>query len=100
VPSALDGFLTEECDDELAGQLRAEIEAAQGAGYEHFEFNLFDLELFYRESRVRIAEAVPLGYDDAELSLAEFLAALPDVPPGPRMPGRPRRALTPPPPSS
>ena len=100
MPSALDGFLKEECDEELAGRLRAEVDAAEGAGYDHFEFNLFDLELFYGEGRVRIAEAVPLGYDEAELSLAEFLAAIPDVPAGPRMPGRPRRTFTPPPPSA
>jgi hypothetical protein len=99
MPSALDGFLKEECDEELAGRLRAEVEAAQGAGYDRFEFNLFNLELFYGERRARIAEAVPLGFDDAELSLAEFLAAIPDVPPGPRMPGRPRRATPLPPPN-
>jgi hypothetical protein len=100
MPSALDGFLTEECDRELAASLRAEVEAAQGAGYDHFEFNLFDLELFYEENRVVIGEVVPLGYDDAELTLAEFLAAIPDVPPGRRMPGRPRRVFAPPPPPS
>jgi hypothetical protein len=99
VPSALEGFLAEESDDELAGQLRAEIEVAQGAGYDHFEFNLFDVELFYAENRAKIVEAVPLGYDYADLTLAEFLAALPDVPAGPRMPGRPRRARPMPPPS-
>lgn len=99
MPSALDGFLTEECDERLAGQLRAEVEAAEGTGYDHFQFNLFDVELFYAENRVTIIEAVPLGYDDAELTLSEFLAAMPDVPPGPRMPRRPRRVITPPPPS-
>jgi hypothetical protein len=92
VASALQGFLIEECDDELAGHLRAEVEAAQGKGYDHFEFNLFDLELFYAENRVKVVEAVPLGYEDSDVTLSEFLAALPDVPPGPRMPGRPRRA--------
>lgn len=100
MPSALDGFLTEECDDHLAGQLRAEVEAAQGAGYDHFEFNLFDVEFFYAENRVRIVEAVPLGFEDSELTLTAFLAAIPDVPPGPRMPDRPRRVITPPPPSN
>jgi hypothetical protein len=100
MPTALDGFLTEECDEHLAGQLRAEVEAAQGAGYDHFEFNLFDVELFYGENRVRIVEVVPLGYDESELTLTELLAAIPDVPPGPRMPRRPRRVITPPPPSN
>ena len=100
MPSALEGFLNLECDEQLAGCLRAELEAAQGAGYDHFEFNLFDVELFYAENRVMIAEAVQLGYDDAELTLSEFLSAIPDVPPGPRMPGRPRRVFTQPPPSS
>jgi len=98
-PSALQGFLELDCDEQLAGWLRAEVEAAQGAGYDHFEFNLFDVELFYAENRVRIADATALGYDDAELTLSEFLAAIPDVPPGPRMPGRPRRVIVPPPPS-
>jgi hypothetical protein len=98
MPSALEGFLKLECDEQLAGWLRAEVEAAQDAGYDHFEFNLFDVELFYAENRVTIAEAVQLGYDDAELTLSEFLAAVPDVPAGPRMPGRPRRVFTPPPP--
>jgi hypothetical protein len=97
VPTALEGFVAEECDEQLAGQLRAEVEAAQGAGYDHFEFNLFDLELFYAENRVKIVEAVPLGFDDADVTLAEFLAALPDVPPGPRMQGRPRRSRPMPP---
>jgi hypothetical protein len=91
VASALEGFLNEECDDELAGNLRAEVEAAQGTGYDHFEFNLFDLELIYGEGRAKIVEAVPLGYEDADLTLTEFLAALPDVPRGARMP-RPRKA--------
>jgi hypothetical protein len=98
VASALEGFLKLECDGELAGWLRAEVAAAAGSGYDHFEFNLFDVELFYAEDRVTVVEAVPLGYDDAQVSLAEFLAAIPDVPPGPRMPGRPRRIIAPPPP--
>jgi hypothetical protein len=98
MPSALDGFLTEECDEQLAGRLRAEVDAAQGAGYDHFEFNLFDVAFYYAENRVTIAEAVPLGYDNVELTLPEFLAAIPDVPPGPRMPGRPRRSIILPPP--
>jgi hypothetical protein len=62
MPTALDGFLAEECDAQLAGRLRAEVEAAQGQGYDHFELNLFDVELYYAENRVTIAEAVPLGY--------------------------------------
>lgn len=98
MPSALQGFLKLECDEQLAGWLRAEVEAAQGAGYDHFEFNLFDVEMFYAENRVTITEAAALGYNDAELTLWEFLAAIPDVPPGPRMPGRPRRVIVPPPP--
>jgi hypothetical protein len=96
--SALEGFL-EECDEELAGRLRAEVAAAQGVGYDHFEFDLFDVELFYAENRVTIADAVRQGYTKAELTLSEFLAAIPDVPPGARMPGRPRRLIIPPPPS-
>jgi hypothetical protein len=99
VVRALAGFLALECDDQLAGWLRAEVNAAQGAGYDHFEFNLFDVELFYGENRVTIREAAELGYEDSELPLTEFLAAIPDVPPGPRMPGRPRRAIIPPPPA-
>lgn len=87
-----------ECDDTLAGWLRAEVVAAGGTGYDHFEFNLFDIELFYAEGRVVLTEAVALGFDDVEVPLAEFVAALPDVPPGPRMPGRPRRAIAVPPP--
>jgi hypothetical protein len=99
MPSALEGFLNLECDEQVAGWLRAEVEAAEGAGYDHFEFNLFDVEMFFAENRVRIADATALGYDEAELTLAEFLAAIPDVPPGPRMPGRPRRVISLPPPS-
>jgi hypothetical protein len=97
MPSALEGFLELECDEQIAGWLRTEVAAAQGAGYDSFGFNLFDVELFYSENRVKITEAVELGYGDAELSLADFLAAIPDVPPGPRMPGRPRRVIPMPP---
>jgi hypothetical protein len=97
--SALEGFLAMECDDALAGWLRGEVAASAGSGYDRFELNLFDLELFYSEDRVTIAEAVPLGYDDVELTLTAFLAAIPAVPPGPRMPGRPRRVIAPPPPT-
>lgn len=100
MPSALEGFLELECDDQMAGWLRAEAEAAEGVGYDHFEFNLFDVELFYAEDRVRITEAAGLGYSDAELTLSDFLAAIPDAPPGPRMPGRPRRSIPMPPPSA
>jgi hypothetical protein len=98
MPTALEGFLEFDCDNDLAGRLRAEVEAANGAGYEQFEFNTFDVELFYAENRVTIKETVPLGYDDVELTLTEFLAAIPNVPSGPRMPGRPRRVIVPPPP--
>lgn len=100
VASALDGFLNLECDDELAGELRAEVAAAGGTGYDHFEFNMFDVELFYAEGRVAVAEAVPLGYDPVELPLSEFLAAIPDVPVGPQMPRRPRRVIIRPPQST
>jgi hypothetical protein len=72
--------------------LRAEVAAAQGEGFDSFEFNMFDVELFYAEDRVRITDATALGYDDAELTMREFLAALPEVPAGPRMYGR--RACT------
>jgi hypothetical protein len=99
VPSALEGFIEHECDDQLAGRLRAEIAAAQGWGYDRLEFNLFDVELFYADNRVTITEAVPLGYDDAEVTVAEFLAAIPDVPPTQRMPRPSRRAIIPPPPA-
>jgi hypothetical protein len=95
--SALEGFLSLECDARLAGWLRAEVEAAEGAGYDEFGFNLFEVELFYAEKRVKIVEVVPLGFEDAELTLEEFLLAIPDVPPGPRMPGRPRRVFEMPP---
>lgn len=93
VPSALEGLLELECTDELAGRLRAEVAAAEGSGYDHFEFNLFDVELFYAEGRVTLVEAVSLGYDDTELRLQDFLHGLPDVPPGPRMRDRPRRVI-------
>jgi hypothetical protein len=99
MPTALEGFLKFDCDDDLAARLRAEVAAANGAGYDRFEFNTFDVELFYAENRVAIKEAAALGYDDVALTLSEFLAALPDVPPGPRMYGRPRRVIVPPPPS-
>jgi hypothetical protein len=98
MPSALEGFLKLECDEQLAGWLRAEVAAAQGTGYDHFEFNLFDVELFYGESRVSIREAAALGYEDADVTLPDFLAAIPDVLAGARMPGRPRRVIVPPPP--
>jgi hypothetical protein len=99
MPSALEGFLKLECDEQLAAWLRAEVEAAHGQGYDHFEFNLFEVELFFGEGRVTITEAAALGYEDAEVMLDDFLAAIPDVPPGARMPGRPRRVIVPPPPS-
>lgn len=65
----------------------------------HFEFNLFDIELFFGEDRITIKEAAALGYEDAQVTLHDFLAAIPDVSPGWRMPGRPRRVIVPPPPS-
>jgi hypothetical protein len=71
MPSALEGFLAHECDGDLASRLRAEIAIAQGAGYDVFEFNMFDVELFYGEDRVLIKEAVELGCFDSELTLAE-----------------------------
>lgn len=58
--SALDGFLEEECDAALAGHLRAEVAATDGHGYDHFEFNLIDLDLYYAEGRVSIVQAVSL----------------------------------------
>jgi hypothetical protein len=36
---------------------------------------------------------------EIEEAVEEFLSALPDVAPGPRMYGRPRRVIVPPPPS-
>jgi hypothetical protein len=51
----------------------------------------------YAERRVAIREAVALGYEYAEITLNDFLAAIPDVPPGARKPGRPRRVIVPPP---
>jgi hypothetical protein len=90
VATALEGFLELECNDELASRLRAEIAAANGAGYDDFSGNLFGLELFYAEGRVVLADLESLGYEDCEVTLAAFLEALPDVPPGKRMPGRPR----------
>jgi hypothetical protein len=95
----MEGFLSYDCDEDLAARLRREVEEAQGAGYDLFEFNTFDVEIFYGEDRVHVREATPLGFDDEELTVAEFLAALPDVPPGPRMHGRPRRVIVPPPPA-
>jgi hypothetical protein len=96
--SALEGFLRLECDEQLAGWLRAEVDAAQGVGED--KFDLFDVELVYQENRVTIAEAAALGYDNAQLTLAEFLVAIPDVPPRPRMPGRPKRVFKMPPASN
>jgi hypothetical protein len=55
--SALDGFLLHECDEQLAGSLRAEVEAARGHEYDRVELNLFDLEFFHAESRVTIKDA-------------------------------------------
>lgn len=96
--TALEGFLKHECNDSLAAKLRAEIEAASGAGYDHFDFDLFDVEFFYGENRVTIRDVVLDQYSDVEMPLADFVAALPDVPPGERMPGRPRHATPMPPP--
>ena len=98
VASAIDGFLAYDCDDDLAARLQREVQEAHGAGYDCFEFNTFDIELFYGENRVKVSEVAALGYDDAELTIDEFLSALPDVPPGPRMHGRPRRVIVLPPP--
>jgi hypothetical protein len=93
----MEGFLAYDCDDHLAARLRREIDEARGAGYDCFEFTTFDVELFYGENRVKITEAAALGYSDVELTVEEFLAALPDVPPRLRMYGRPRRVIVPPP---
>jgi hypothetical protein len=38
VPTALEGFRKLECDAVIAGQLRAEIAAADGFGYDHFAY--------------------------------------------------------------
>ena len=97
--SALDGFLWFDCDDDLAGRLRTEIAVAGGKGYDLFGFNCFDVELFYAEDRVALSEVLDLGYEAVELTVAEFLAALPDVPPGPRMYRKPREVIVLPPPS-
>lgn len=94
----MDGFLSHDCDDDVAARLRREVHEANGAGYDCLEFNTFDIELFYGENRVRVSEAAALGYDDVELTIDEFLSALPDVPPGSRMHSRPRRVIVPPPP--
>jgi hypothetical protein len=83
VASAMAGFLAYDWDDDLGARLRREIDEAKGAGYDCFEFNTFDVELFYGENRVKITEAAALGYDDGELTIEKFLSALPDVPPGP-----------------
>lgn len=99
VARAMEGFLDYDCDEDLAARLRREVEEAQGKGYDHFEFNTFDVELFYGEDRVQVREAVPLGFDDEDVTIAEFLAALPEVAPGARMHGRPRRVIVPPPPT-
>jgi hypothetical protein len=101
VENALEGFLALDCDDEFASRLRTEAQIAseQGIGYDLFEFNLFDVEMFYAEDRVVVREAAELGYTEAELTVADFLSALPDVPAGPRIYGRekPRRVIVPPP---
>lgn len=86
-----------ECDNKMAGWLRTEVAAAEGQGYDHFEFNLFDIELFYAEGRVIITDACSMGYADVEVPPEDFVAALPDVPVGERMPGRPRRVFPMPP---
>lgn len=95
----MEGFLAYDCDDDLAARLRRETNEAKGAGYDCFEFSSFEVESFYGENRVKITEAAALGYSDVELTVEEFQSALPDVPPGPRMCGRPRRVTAPPPPS-
>ena len=95
--NAVEGFLAHDCDDDLASRLRREVHEAKGAGYDRFEFNTFDVELFYGENRAKVTEAAALGYEDVELSLDEFVSALPGVPPGRRMHGRPRRAIVLPP---
>lgn len=79
--SALEGFLKLECDGLIAGWLRGAVAETEGSGYDEFRFNLFDLDLFHTENRVRIREAAALGYEDAELPLTEFIDLLPDVPP-------------------
>ena len=60
----MEGFLAYDCDDNLAARLRREIDEARGAGYDCFEFNTFDVELFYGENRVKITEVAALGYAD------------------------------------
>jgi hypothetical protein len=50
----MEGFLAYDCDDDLAARLRREIDEARGAGYDCFEFNTFDVELFFGENRVKI----------------------------------------------
>jgi hypothetical protein len=54
VASAVAGFLAYDCDDDLAARLRREIDEADGAGYDYFEFNTFDVELFYGGSCARL----------------------------------------------
>jgi hypothetical protein len=99
VASAREGSLAYDCDDALTARLRRETAEAPGAGSDCFEFNTFYVELFYGDKRVEVTEAAALGYDEVELTVEEFLSALPDVPPGPRMYGRPRRVIVPPPPA-
>ena len=88
VNSALNGFLELECNDQVADWLRATL-AAGGevpGGHIHIEFNVFDIEVSYAEDRVTIAETAPFGYDPVQLTLGEFLAALPEIQPGQQMP--------------
>lgn len=96
--SALEGFLRVECDDTIAGWLHHSVAEAAGRGYDSFELDLFDVELFHAEDRVTIREVAELGYADAELAISEFVARLPSVPPSPP-PREERRVIIPPAPS-
>jgi hypothetical protein len=90
---ALDGFLSFDCDDDLAGRIRTEIALDRGSGHNLFELNTFDVEFFYAENRVVVGETASFCYETSTHSVADFLAALPDVPAGPGMYGRPRRVI-------
>lgn len=96
VSDALEGFLREECDDDLAARLRGAIAMLPERGYDYLDTDLFRIELFAAEGKVTIAQVADLGYDDAALSLTEFLHVLPEVPSSPPASRRPAIVLPPP----
>ena len=95
--TALDRFIRQ-CDERYAAEVRWRVERAEGRGYDAFSSEEFDVEVFHLEDRVTIVHDLPMGLEDVEISIKEFLAALPDVPAVEPAPKKPRRAFITPPP--